>query len=43
MCGSRKRTTISGSDEVNQSSQASGFGIVGVNNEALSDFLEEKC
>lgn len=36
----RKRKTISGSEKVNQSSEASGFGI---NNEVLSDFLEEKC
>lgn len=37
-----KRKTNSGSSKVNQSSQASGFGI-DINNEALSDFLEEKC
>lgn len=36
----RKRKTISGSDKFNQSGEASGCGI---NNEALSDFLEEKC
>lgn len=39
MCALRKRKTVSGSDKVNQSSEASGFSI---NNEALSDFLEEK-
>lgn len=40
ICTLRKRKTISGSDRVSQSSEASGFGI---NNEVLSDFLEEKC
>lgn len=39
MCALRKRKTISGSDKVNQGSEASGFSS---NNEALSRFLEEK-